>query len=91
MYSQNNNMKPTKEIKKALEHVQSVFPEVSIVIFTTDGRWCYMTEDFGTPNFNISSVIDQSILEDAADSVEQLPFIYHDTKNAWWSEKNLLG
>lgn len=29
----------TKEVKRALEHVKSVFPEVEIVVYNKDGMW----------------------------------------------------
>ncbi len=69
-------MKPTKEVLLALEHVRFFHPEVCIVIFSKDGRWLYMDEDFYIPIFSDS--IDIGILEAAADSVNYLPYIYQD-------------
>ena len=60
---------------RAFEHVKTFFPTLSIVIFDRDGRWCYMDDCFNAFNFEGEN-ISQSILEDASDSIETLPFIY---------------
>lgn len=65
----------TTEIKKAFSHVKSIFPTLSIVIFSKDGRWCYMDEDFKAFNFT-GTDIDVSTLEEASNSVDELPYIY---------------
>lgn len=70
-------MKETPEIKKALDHVRTIFPDVCMVVFNKDGRWQYMDEDFKAPTFKSSpEEIDVSILEDALDSAPFLPYVY---------------
>lgn len=66
-------MEETKEVLLALEHVRLFHPEVCIVIFSKDGRWLYMDQDFNIPIFSDS--IDIAILEAAADSLNYLPYI----------------
>lgn len=65
----------TNKVKKAFNHVKDRFPTLSIVIFTKDQRWCYMDEDFSAFDF-MSTDINVSILEEALDSIDNLPFIY---------------
>jgi len=70
-------MKTTKKLIEAVLHVKDHFPQLAIVIFTLQGKWCYMDEDFNIISF--SDQINVSTLEDAMDSVEAtfgLPFIY---------------
>ena len=64
----------TKEVEKALMHVRQYYPEVEIVIFNREGMWQYMSDCFECPIF--SNKINQSILEEAADSVTHLPAIF---------------
>ena len=66
----------TQEIKAAIKHVQSVFPQVCMVVFSKQARWCYMDEEFNTPKFD--ERIDIGILEAAIDSIEELPFVYEE-------------
>jgi hypothetical protein len=66
----------TAELIKALKHVQSVYPQVCMVVFAKDSRWHYMDEVFNAPVFD--NRIDISLLEEAADSIETLPFIYQE-------------
>jgi hypothetical protein len=65
----------TNQVKKAFNHVKSLFPTVSILIYNNQGQWCFMDENFEALNF---SNVDVSIflLEDAVDSLKELPFIY---------------
>ncbi len=64
----------TKEIKNALEEVRKYHPTVTTVIFNKYGQWNYCDDNFNTPTF--SDEINQSILEEASDSVEILPWVY---------------
>jgi len=64
----------TTEIKNALEEVRKYHPTVTTVVFNKYGQWNYCDDNFGSPTF--SDEIDQSILEDASDSVEVLPCVY---------------
>jgi hypothetical protein len=59
------------KIKMALDHVRSFFPDVTKVSYDSAGRWRYSTDSGFAPKFN--DRIDVSILEDAADAVEELP------------------
>ena len=63
------------EVSKALKHVKTFFPEVTIVVFNKFGQWTYMTDDFDQPNFGDD--IDLGILEDASDSVINLPAVFY--------------
>jgi hypothetical protein len=65
-----------EKVKEALKHVQSVYPQVTTVIFNKYGQWHYTDDNFNYINFD--ERIDLSLLENAADSVETLPFIYHE-------------
>lgn len=67
-------MEPTPEVLKAFNYVKSFFPEVSMVVFSTDNRWCYMDADFNAPLFPLNT--DTSVLDEALDSVDKLPYIY---------------
>lgn len=62
-------------VKRAMEHVRLFHPEVCIVIFNKEGRWQYMDEDFNAPKFG-KEMNDISLLEEASDSLSELPFIY---------------
>lgn len=64
----------TEALTIAFEHVKKFHPTLSIVIFNKIGQWQYMDENF--ESFVFDSNIDNGILEDAADSIETLPFIY---------------
>lgn len=55
----------------ALQHVQSIHPEVVQVFYGVDQRWLYTDADFNGPNFD--SRIDVSLLEDAAGSLTSFP------------------
>jgi hypothetical protein len=62
-------------VKRAMEYVRLFHPEVCIVIFNKEGRWQYMDEDFNAPKFG-KEMNDISLLEEASDSLTELPFIY---------------
>lgn len=64
----------TVEIQKAIAHVSEHHPSLDIVIFTHEGRWCYMDSEFNPFVFN--DKIDVSILEKALDSLPELPAIF---------------
>ena len=66
----------TPELKTAFDHVKKFHPTLSIVIFDKQGKWQYMDEEF--ESFKFDDKIDVSILEDASDSIVELPFIYQD-------------
>jgi hypothetical protein len=61
-------------IAKAFDHVREHFPNVAIVVYNREGLWQYMDENFKSFNFNDD--IDVSILEDAVDSLTDVPYIY---------------
>lgn len=61
-------------IKKALDHVREHYPNVTMVIFNKYGQWNYCDDNFESPEFG--DEINQSILEDASDSVETLPNVF---------------
>ena len=64
----------TKEIKKALEEVRKHHPTVTTVVFNKYGQWNYCDYNFIAPTF--VDEIDQTLLEEASDSVEKLPCVY---------------
>jgi hypothetical protein len=55
------------EVTKALNHVRSVFPQVTSVRYDDEGRWLFTDSHGDAPAFN--GKIDIGILEDAADAV----------------------
>lgn len=67
-------MKATKEVIRAFNHVKEHYPQVVGVAFSTQGMWFYYDESFSGPTFNQN--IDVNILNDALDSLKNLPFIY---------------
>lgn len=74
-YYENDMLTP--ELRRAFVHVKKHFPTLSMVVFDRDGRWQYMDSNFD--GFDFKDLIDQSILEDASDSVPHLPFIYQES------------
>lgn len=64
---------PTKA-KEALQHVASHHPEVHSVVYGPDGRWLYFGDAFESPTFG--DEIDIGLLEDAADSLDDLPAVF---------------
>jgi hypothetical protein len=65
----------TKEVIRAFNHVKEFFPDVAIVIYSKDLYWCYMDRDFNVFSFT-GKDINISILEEALDSIPDLPYIY---------------
>ena len=68
-------MKIPPKVLKALQHVRSFYPDVRIVVYNTDYRWQFMTNDFDAPNFEYVNV-DIGILEDAADDLITVPAVF---------------
>ncbi len=64
----------TKELKIAFEKIREYHPEVTMVVFNVMGQWFYSNDSFEAPSFD--GMIDQAILEDAADSIDTLPSVY---------------
>lgn len=64
----------TEEVKAAMDHVREHFPEVTHVLFMTNQRWLYITEDGEMPDFE--NVVNLCLLQLAADSVPYLPIAY---------------
>jgi hypothetical protein len=62
-------------VVKAVEEVRSFHPEVTQVFYGRDNRWLFCDDDFEVPK-GWSKQIDQGVLEDAADSVPNLPAAY---------------
>ena len=56
-------------IRKALDHVHSLHPEITMLIFSPSGKWLFCDDDFETPPFNTEKV-DIGLLEDAANVAE---------------------
>jgi len=69
-------MEMPNALKKAFKHVKQHYPTLSIVIIGLDCRWQYMDAEFNS--FIFDEKIDVSILQEGADSVETLPFIYQE-------------
>lgn len=63
------------KIQAALDHVRSFFPDVVMVVFSTDARWQYMTEEFEAPVF--PNEVDVTILEEAVYDLDELPALYY--------------
>lgn len=70
-------MKPTKEVLKAFAHVKSFHPNLNSVFFNREGQWHYMDDNFKGLDFSHDDM-NSSLLEDAVDSIEELPFIYQE-------------
>lgn len=66
----------TNQVKKALDYVREFFPDVCIVAFNREGQWQYFTEDWFAPHFTDGMVEDIGILQDAVDSLSDLPAIF---------------
>ena len=65
----------TPEIKAALDHVKSIYPDVTHVTYGRDHRWHYRTNEGKHPKFD--QRIDVNILEQAADSLETVPATFY--------------
>lgn len=68
-------MKVPKEVRTALIHVQSLYPEVDLILFGTGGEWRLMSGSLEPVAFD--ERIDTSILEDAAASIKELPALFY--------------
>lgn len=62
------------QVRRALDHVRSYFPDVTHVIYTREVKWLYMSDDGVMPDFN--GKIDIGLLEDAADAVSEFPAVF---------------
>ena len=65
----------TEQVVKAFNHVKQSFPQLSMVIFTSDIRGHYLDAQGYPLNF-AGKDIDVSILEEAIDSINKFPCIY---------------
>lgn len=61
-------------VAQALDHVRSVYPDVTQVVFTVEHKWVFMTDDRDAPAFD--ERIDVNILNDAADSLSSVPAFF---------------
>lgn len=68
-------MKLTKELNIAIKEVKKYHPTVAIISFNKYGQWNYADENFNS--FIFDDRINQEILEQASDSITQLPYIIH--------------
>lgn len=59
-----------QKVQEALRHINSLYPTVSQVFFTTQGSWLYCDESFEAPEFD-NSKVDILLLADAADAAHQ--------------------
>ena len=64
----------TNQVKKALDYVREFFPDVCIVAFNREGQWQYFTQEWDAPEFPYME--DVGILQDAVDSLSDLPAIF---------------
>lgn len=60
-------------VRAALDHVRSIYPQVTQVLYGRDARWQFFDDEFEAPEFKDGDGIDTSILEQAAAVVESLP------------------
>lgn len=65
-------------VQTAFTEVKASFPEVVSVEFDSELCWCYRYANGFAPGFDDN--IDVSLLEDAADSIDEFPVKYMDTK-----------
>lgn len=61
-------------VTRGLDHVRSIFPDVTHVVYTRECKWLYMTDEGAMPKFN--DRVDVGVLEDACDSVESFPCVF---------------
>lgn len=64
----------TYQVVMAFEHVKRFYPDLSLVVFDLQGRWVFMDEYFRHIKF--SDDFDTSLLEEALDSIQNLPLVY---------------
>ena len=81
-------------VHEALLHVHSIFPSVTHVFYSADGRWLYCDDFFEAPAFAPTRGVGSSmpglalgLLETAADSVKMLPAAFA-LKNVSFSEES---
>ncbi len=74
-------MKAPAHVQRAFDHVKSIFPEVVMVMYTPTMKWMYIDEDGEAPAFN--DQVDVSLLEDAVDSLDTFPCIFHFDEFPW--------
>ena len=53
---ENEPIEPSDPLEKAILLVKEHFPKLSMVVFSKEGKWCYMDEDF--EGFNFKDKID---------------------------------
>lgn len=76
----NNNHIPAP-VLTAMRHVREFLPAVDRVVFWSDGRWRWFTENYEAPAFVPG--IDINLIQDACDSLTTLPAVFQwspDTK-----------
>jgi hypothetical protein len=59
---------------RSLDHVRSIFPEVTHVVFTRECKWLYMSDEGEMPEFK--GQVNVGILEDACDAVVSFPCVF---------------
>ena len=62
----------TTQVYAALNHVRTLYPEVTHVFYNDEGGWWYCDKDFEGP-LSFSGRIDVDLLVEAARSVDTLP------------------
>lgn len=68
-------MTAVNPVKMALDHVRKSHPDVTMVVFNQFGDWCFMNDEFETPEFDAN--IDTNLLRAAASYVPETPSMYH--------------
>lgn len=63
-----------KEVELAIKHVQKYHSDVEIMCINQQGLWQFFTENWDAPIFDAR--IDINVIQAAADSVLETPFIY---------------
>ncbi|SIQ98533.1 hypothetical protein [Aquipseudomonas alcaligenes] len=83
-------MHATPQVVAALNHVRTLFPDVTQVFYGRDGRWQFLDDDLRAPVIG-DALVDVSLLEDAVDSLSSLPAAFHvDSLEQSAAESNLL-
>ncbi|MGI0646957.1 hypothetical protein ACRCPS_18230 [Pseudomonas aeruginosa] len=67
-------IQPPVEVVRALDHVRTIFPDVTHVVYTREAKWLYMSDEGAMPKFD--GRVDVGILEDAADSLNSFPCVF---------------
>lgn len=63
------------EIQAAFNEVKAVFPNLACVVYGEDLRWTYLLESGEQPAFP-AGLIDTSLLEAAADTLDSTPITF---------------